>query len=140
MYSNNVYTPFHIAGNLDVGTLDSQYWLPSKGPRCINENNFIISYLNVEKGLIVKGKDVENDDVLITSDVFGIGESCLLKDNEFPIDGFQSIFKNVGNGQGSAAYMKENLMFHSETFSNDKISAIFLSLDKLDIIFLYISG
>ena len=43
------------------------------------ENNLIISYLNVRKGLIVKDEDVKNDDILMNSDIFGIGETCLLE-------------------------------------------------------------
>ena len=103
------------------------------------ENNFIISYLNVQKGLNVKYLDVQQDDMIMSSNVFGIGETCLEKNDEVNYSGYNSIFENVRNGQGTAAFVKEGLKFEVKTYSNDKISAIFLKCDMIDIIFLYVS-
>ena len=103
------------------------------------ENNLIISYLNVRKGLIVKEQDVKDDDILMNSDIFGIGETCLQENARVQYEGYDSIFVNVRNGQGSAVYIKNGFDFYSDTFSDDKISAIFLRLENVDLIFLYLS-
>ena len=103
------------------------------------EKNLIISYLNVRKGLIVKEEDVRDDDVLMNSDIFGIGETCLPENANVKFEGYQSIFANVRNGQGSAVYVKNGFNFHPDTFTDDKITGIFLSLENIDLIFLYLS-
>ena len=103
------------------------------------ENNLIVSYLNVRKGLIVKEEDVKEDDILMSSDVFGIGETCLLDNAQVQYEGYNAIFANVRNGQGSAVYIKNGYDFHPDTFSDEKITAIFLSLENIDLIFLYLS-
>ena len=119
-----------------IDTIDSERRMKEKSNK---ENNIIISYLNVRKGLIVKKEDVEKDDILMSSDIFGIGETCLTGDANVQYKGFDSIFVNVRNGQGSAVYLKNDLFFDHETFSNDKISAIYLNLPNIDLIFLYLS-
>ena len=73
------------------------------------EKNLVISYLNVRKGLIVKEKDVNDDDILMNSDIFGIGETCLPENAHVQYEGYQSIFANIRNGQGSAVYVKNGL-------------------------------
>ena len=104
-----------------------------------NENNLIISYLNVRKGLIVKEDDVKDDDILMESDIFGIGETCLIDDASIQYDGLNSIFANVRNGQGTAVYVKNDLECYHDTFCNETISAIFLHFENFDLIFLYLS-
>ena len=103
------------------------------------ENNFIVSYLNVQKGLNVKELDVQHDDILTSSDIFGIGETCIIGDTQVQYEGYESIFVNIRNGQGSAVFIKNGFEYYHDTFSDDKISAIFLSLENVDLIFLYIS-
>ena len=103
------------------------------------ENNFIVSYLNVQKGLNVKELDVQHDDILTSSDVFGIGETCLEENDKVHFSGYSGVFENVRNGQGTSAFIKDGLEFDAQTFSSDKISAIYLKSDMVDIIFLYIS-
>ena len=103
------------------------------------ESNLIISYLNVRKGLIVKDEDVKNDDILMNSDIFGIGETCLLENEQVQYEGYESIFVNVRNGQGTAVFVKNGFEYYSDTFSDDKISAIFVRLENIDLIFLYLS-
>ena len=103
------------------------------------ENNFIVSYLNVQKGLNVKELDVQHDDILTSSDIFGIGETCLEKKDQVHYNGYDSYFENVRNGQGLAAFTKQGLEFDVKQYSSDKISAIFMKSEMVDIIFLYIS-
>ena len=103
------------------------------------EKNLIVSYLNVRKGLIVKEEDVKDDDILMNSDIFGIGETCLPENACVQYDGYESIFANVRNGQGSAVYVKNGFNFHHDTFTDDKMTGIFLSLENIDLIFLYLS-
>ena len=74
----------------------------------------------------------------MNSDIFGIGETCLEINDEVHFSGYASIFKNVRNGQGTSAFIKDGLEFVTQTFSSDKISAIYLKSDMVDIIFLYI--
>ena len=142
----------HIAGNFDITQIKASPRALAEKQRIDEidsnrrnaeqldkENNFIISYLNVQKGLKVKELDVQHDDILTSSDIFGIGETCLEKVDRISYSGFDSIFENVRNGQGTAAFIKEGLEYNVKTHSSDKISAIFLKSDMIDIIFLYIS-
>ena len=120
--------------NMDIIELERRALAKSE-----KEMNLIVSYLNVRKGLLIKKDDVETDDVLLSSDIFGIGETCLEDNNDVQYDGFNAIFANVRNGQGSAVYVKNDFEFYPETFCDNNISAIFLSLSNIDLIFLYLS-
>ena len=120
--------------NMDIIELERRAILKTE-----KENNLIISYLNVRKGLIVKEEDVKDDDILMNSDIFGIGETCIIGDTQVQYEGYESIFVNIRNGQGSAVFIKNGFEYYHDTFSDDKISAIFLSLQNVDLIFLYVS-
>ena len=52
---------------------------------------------------------------------------------------YETIFVSIRNGQGSAVFIKNGFEYYHDTFSDDKISAIFVSLENVDLIFLYIS-
>ena len=82
-----------------------------------------MSYLNVRKGLLIKGDDIRFDNILTNSDIFAIGETCLTNHDEVYYNGFKSIFANVRNGQGTAVYVKNDLECDSSKYSDEKIYA-----------------
>ena len=90
------------------------------------ENLIKISYLNVRSMKASDGhrKDIALDNVIMDSDMFGLAETWLEKDQEIHFDGFNGYFANFGNGKGVAGYNKLDLVSQPETVSSKTYSAI----------------
>ena len=100
-----------------------------------------ITYLNVRSMKSADGHrvDVALDNIIMNSDIFGLGETWLEKDSHVHFDGFNGYFSNFGNGKGVAGYTKVNLEFQPETVSSETYSAILFKTHEFHIIFLYLS-
>ena len=101
-----------------------------------------ISYLNVRSMKSCNGhrEDVKSDNLLMDSDLFGLGETWLEKDDQVNYDGFTGYFANFGNGKGVAAYNKIDLIAQPVTVSKETYSAIFMKTKDFHVIFLYLSS
>ena len=100
-----------------------------------------ISYLNVRSMKSVDGhrEDVRSDNLLMDSDMFGLGETWLENDNKVEFDNYSGYFANFGNGKGVAGYTKIGLNCPPETVSSQTYSAIHFKTSHFHIIFLYLS-
>ena len=100
---------------------------------------FKISYLNV-RSLNAHQDDVKKDNLLIDSDLLGLGETWIEKDNTINLDGFSGCFASYGKGKGLAGYTKMKLMVPPKHIATKSCSAILFQTEKFDIIFLYLSN
>ena len=100
--------------------------------------NFKISYLNVRSMKASDGHriDIAMDNIIMNTDMFGLAETWLEKDQEVHFDGYSGYFANFGTGKGIAGYSKLDLMCQPETVSSKTYSAI---LFKGRIFFQYIN-
>ena len=101
-----------------------------------------ISYLNVRSMKSADGhaNDVERDNVIMDSDMFGLGETWLEKDRKIDFPGFSGYFANFGKGKGVAGYSKIDLIAQPETMATETFSAIFFKTKDFHIVFLYLSS
>ena len=122
--------------------LDQVFDDSQKAKREQIEKNFKISFLNVRSMKATDGhrKDIALDNVIIDTDMFGLGETWLEQDQEVHFDGFNGYFANFGNGKGIAGYNKLDLVCQPETVSSKTYSAIILKTNQFHIIFLYLSS
>ena len=99
-----------------------------------------ISYVNVRSMKSADGhrEDVRSDNFIMDSDMFGLGETWLEKDNKVEFDGYSGYFSNFGNGKGVAGYTKIGLESSPETVSSETYSAILFKTNQFHIIFLYL--
>ena len=100
-----------------------------------------ISFLNVRsiKALDGHREDVSNDELLMTSDLLGLGETWLEKDQTVHFPGFSGYFSTSGQGKGIAGYTKLNLIEEPKIISTKTCSAILFKTTTFHIIFLYLS-
>lgn len=106
------------------------------------DQNFKISYLNVRSMKATNGhkEDVALDNLIMSSDMFGLGETWLQQDQEVHYNGFNGYFANFGNGKGVAGYSKLDLTHQPDSVSNETYSAILFKASQFHIIFLYLSS
>ena len=143
-----------IAGELDVAQikcdpnalkeskrLASIFDLAEKERNEQRLNYWKICYLNVRSMKTANGhaEDVARDNLIMDSDMFGLGETWLEQDQKRDFDGYSGYFANFGNGKGVAGYSKLELVSQPETFSSESYSAIMLKTSQFHIIFLYLS-
>ena len=98
-----------------------------------------ISYLNV-RSLNAHFHDVTNDNILMESDVFSLGETWLYRDANVKYHSFEGHFANVGPGKGLATFHKFNAISNLSIHSSECHSVIKISHEDLDLIFVYISN
>ena len=107
----------------------------------IKDKHWIVSYLNVRS---LKGhkNDVEIDSTLMQSDVIGLGETWLKPDENVKLNGFTGSFASYGRGKGVASFCKLDSVpcTVNHSFASENISAIHLTTNRFDIIFLYLSN
>ena len=84
--------------------------------------------------------DVAHDNILMDSDMFGLGETWLDKDKKVEFDNYNGYFSNFGNGKGVAGYSKLNLTRKPEIVSTETYSLISFRTFHFIIIFLYLSS
>ena len=84
--------------------------------------------------------DVKKDNLLMDSDIFGLGETWLEIGSGAQFSNFAGFFANFGRGKGVAAYSKSTLVEDPLVMSSDSCSAIKLRVSAFDIIFLYVSS
>ena len=101
----------------------------------------MISYLNV-RSLYAHQHDVERDNILMTSDVFSLGETWLHPGSKVHIDGYNSFHANSGHGKGVSTFIRNNLTSDPITYSSS--SSELLSIAKIvqfgiDLIFVYVN-
>ena len=91
------------------------------------DNHFKVSYLNVRSMKASDGhrKDIALDNIIMDTDLFGLGETWLKQDQEVHFNGFNGYFANFGNGKGVAGYSKLDLVCQPDTDSSNTYSAIF---------------
>ena len=90
------------------------------------KNHFKISYLNVRSLKASDGhrKDIAFDNIMMDTDLFGLGETWLQQDQEVYFSDFNGYFANFGNGKGVAGYCKLNLICQPVIVSSKTFSAI----------------
>lgn len=69
-----------------------------------NEKHWRISYLNVCSIQSHKRKDVEKDNIFMSSEIFSLGETWLEGDSTAIFEGFQGSFANYGRGKGVSVF------------------------------------
>ena len=106
------------------------------------DKNWKICYLNVRSMKSSDGHrvDVAHDNILMDSDMFGLGETWLDKDKKVEFDNYNGYFSNFGNGKGVAGYSKLNLTRKPEIVSTETYSLISFRTFHFIIIFLYLSS
>ena len=102
------------------------------------ENHWKISYLNV-RSLNAHQEDVSVDNAIIDSDIIGLGETWLEKNELINLDGFSGYFANFGKGKGQAGFTKLDLVIEPEIVSSISYSAVLFKTNNFNIIFLYLS-
>ena len=122
---SNRLLQIHLNRNMDQDEFRSKNWK--------------ISFLNV-MSLNAHKNDVEKDNYLLDSDIFGLGETWLEIGSEVQLSNFAGFFANFGRGKGVAAYSKMALVEDPSMVSSDSCSAIKLRVSEFDIIFLYVSS
>ena len=100
------------------------------------ENCFKVSYQNI-RSLWAHLEDVKKSPFLMSSTVFGLGETWMDPDTTIDIPGFQGFFESKGRGKGVAAFSREEMLCLKS--SNETFSGIKVCHRIVDIIFLYIS-
>ena len=100
-----------------------------------------ISFLNVRsiKALDGHREDVSNDELLMNSDLLGLGETWLEEEKTVNFPGFSGYFSTSGQGKGIAGYTKLNLIEEPKIISSKTCSAILFKATTFQIIFLYLS-
>ena len=101
-----------------------------------------ISFLNVRSMKSSDGHriDVAADNLLMDSDLFGLGETWLEEDNKVDYPGFFSHFANFGKGKGLAGYNKINVIEEPKTVTSETYSTMLFKTAHFHIIFLYLSS
>ena len=100
-----------------------------------------ISYLNVRSIQSSHGhrQDVACDNLLMSTDMFGLGETWLESDEQVNFEDFSGYFANFRNGKGIAGYTKIDLITRPEIVSSNTYSAMVFRTTYFHIIFLYLS-
>lgn len=97
-----------------------------------------ISYLNVSS-LRCHEDDVKRDNLMMSADIFSLGETWLEPGEQKCFDGYTGTFANHGKGKGVAAFYKTKCV-QLNSVTSTKYSGIHLRNDKFDSIFLYLSS
>ena len=97
-----------------------------------------VSFLNV-RSLRAHFEDVKQESSVVTSEIFGLGETWLYPNETVLFEGFKSCFANVGKGKGLASYSKTNLDTEELSHIAETFSAICVRSEYLDVIFIYLS-
>ena len=101
------------------------------------ESSTAIGSLNV-RSLRAHLEDVVTDPFLMKCDIIGLCETWLHDGEEPEIPNFNGIFVNYsGRGKGIAVYTREPLDY--EVLKADDASAVFVKVDKFNVLFLYLS-
>ena len=101
------------------------------------DSSWVIGSLNV-RSLREHHQDVLTDPFLMNCDIFGLGETWLYEGEEPEFPDFNGIFVNYGKrGKGIAVYTREPLDY--EVLKADDASAVFVKVDKFNVLFLYLS-
>lgn len=101
------------------------------------QSHFTISYLNVNR-LLRNLRHVKADHLLMKSNAVCLAETWLHANDVVELDGYQNCLVNGGDGKGLAAFsqLESN---EWQRFSNEKISAILMVTEKVNVIYLYLS-
>ena len=102
----------------------------------LEDSSLKIGYLNT-RSLREHYQDVINDPRLMTCDILGLGETWLHPGETVEIPGFNGTFICHGRGKGLASFTKSDLTHEKLELAD--ASALFLSHEKLDVIYLYLS-
>ena len=105
------------------------------------ENHWKISYLNVRslKSLDGHREDVLANDLLMKSDLMGLGETWLQDGDIVNFDQFTGHFATFGTGKGVAGYSKLTLVDTPKVVATETCSAIFFKTQYFHVIFMYLS-
>ena len=102
----------------------------------LDNSSLNISFLNVSS-LRKHYEDVIKDPLLMKSDIMGLGETWLHEGETANIPNYCATYVNSGKGKGLSAYSKSGLF--TITLQESDASAVFVSHERLDVIFLYLS-
>ena len=69
------------------------------------QNHWKLSYLNVQS-LKKHKEDVQNDNFIMSADIFALGETWLEKDQTISFTGFKEYYANFGRGKGVSVFSK----------------------------------
>ena len=148
LYIAGKFDPKKIKCHPDAkATSDKLYQLYAErmeAEKVLDQSSFIVSYVNV-RSKQAHYADVKIDPILMRSHVFALGETW--SEEDYPENGFDNFTeysdvkpKGQGRGKGLSAYSSVNCNFRKYSCPNNTASAIFLMTEKLNIIFLYLSG
>ena len=110
-----------------------------KKQKDLKETHWIITYLNV-RSLKCHKKDVAIDTDLMESDIFSVGETWLKPKETVDFDGFVGHFANFDKGKGVATFSRMDSCTLMDSLASSSISAMYLKVEKFDMIFLYLSN
>ena len=97
-----------------------------------------ICFLNV-RSLRSKQKEVSNDNYLMDSDIFSLGETHLIPGETIAFEKFSEHFASSGQYRGTAVYTKMALCNQPCSVVSQNYSAIQVKTIAFDLIFMYLS-
>ena len=97
-----------------------------------------ICYLNISS-LRNKQEDVSNDNYLLDSDIFSLGETHLIPGETVHFPEYTGHYASSGRWRGTVAYSRMNLCAQPSTVITENYTAILTKTNEFDIIFLYLS-
>ena len=140
LYITGDFDPKYIkcepASLIEAERLDMICLLKDRKQADLEKSCLKISYLNV-RSLRKHHEDVIKDPVLMKSDIIGLGETWLHEGETVNIPGYIGTYVNSGRGKGLSVFSKSGLF--TICLQESDASAVFVSHDRLDIVFLYLS-
>ena len=97
-----------------------------------------ICYLNISS-LRNKQEDVSNDNYLLDSDIFSLGETHLIPGETVHFPEYTGHYASSGRWRGTVAYSKMDLCAQPSTVIMENYTAILTKTNEFDIICLYLS-
>ena len=97
-----------------------------------------ICYLNISS-LRTKQQEVSNDNYLLDSDIFSLGETHLMPGETVNFPGYIGHYASSGQWRGTVVYSKMTLCAQSSIVITENYTAILTKTIEFDIIFLYLS-
>ena len=140
LYIAGDFDPKHIkcepASMIEAERLDLISLQRLAQQRELEKSSIKISYLNV-RSLREHYQDVVKDPLLMNSDILGLGETWLHEGETADIPNYYATYVNSGKGKGLSAFCKSGLF--TIILQESDASGLFVSHDRLDVVFLYLS-
>ena len=100
---------------------------------------WMISYLNV-RSLYAHQHDVARDTILMSSDVFSLGETWLHPGSQVHFEGYDSFHASFGRGKGLSTHVRNSHQSDPITWTSEFLSVAKVCQFEIDMIFVYVSA